>query len=90
MAARVARVMLDAARHQGPVARPLLATALITAAAARAWLQRRQHAALAANARAITVLAPPLADPAGGQALWGHLTGLLRPPWARLWHGQPH
>ena len=38
----------------------------------------------------ITVLAPPQVDPAGGEALWGHLTGLLRPPWARLWHGQPH
>ena len=57
---------------------------------ARRWLRRRQHAALAAGARVITVLAPPLADPAGGEALWGHLTGLLRPPWARLWHGQPH
>ena len=22
--------------------------------------------------------------------LWGHLTGLLRPAWARWWHGQPH
>ena len=63
---------------------------LITVLLGRAWLRRRQHAALAANARVITVLAPPLADPAGGQALWGHLTGLLRPPWARLWHGQPH
>ena len=38
----------------------------------------------------ITVLAPPLADPAGGEALWGNLGGLLRPRWARLWHGQPH
>jgi hypothetical protein len=45
VAARVARVLLDAARHPGPVDRPLLATALMTAAAARAWLQRRQHAA---------------------------------------------
>ena len=90
VAARVARVLLDAARHQGPVAGPLLAAAVITVLLGRAWLRRRQHAALAANARVITVLAPPLADPAGGQALWGHLTGLLRPPWARLWHGQPH
>jgi len=90
VAAHVARVLLEAARHQGPVAGPVLAAALITVAAARRWLRRRQHAALAADARVITVLAPPLADPAGGQALWGHLTGLLRPPWARLWHGQPH
>ena len=87
---RVARVLLEAARHQGPVAGPLLAAGLLAAVAGRAWLRRRQHAALAADAQVITVLAPPLADPAGGEALWGHLTGLLRPPWARLRHGQPH
>ena len=87
---RVARVLLEAARHQGPVAGPLLAAGLLAAVAGRAWLRRRQHAALAADAQVITVLAPPLADPAGGEALWGHLGGLLRPPWARLWHGQPH
>jgi hypothetical protein len=90
VAAHAARVLGEAGRHQGPVAGPLLAAALITVLLGRAWLRRRQHAALAANARVITVLAPPLADPAGGEALWGHLTGLLRPPWARLWHGQPH
>jgi hypothetical protein len=89
-AARVARVLLEAAIHQGPAAGPLLAAALITAVLARRWLRRRRHAALAAGARVITVLAPPEADPAGGEALWGHLTGLLRPRWARLWHGQPH
>ncbi len=52
--------------------------------------RRRQHAALAGGARTVTILAPPLADPAGGEALWGYLTGLLRPPLARWWHGQPH
>ena len=88
--ARIAGVLLEAARHRGPVAGPLLAAALLTVVLARRWLRRRQHAALAAGARVITVLAPPLADPAGGQALWGHLAGLLRPRWARLWHGQPH
>ena len=88
--AHVARVLLDAARHQGQVAGPLLAAALTTALLGRAWLRRRQHAALAKSARVITVLAPPLADPAGGEALWGNLTGLLRPRWGRLWHGQPH
>jgi hypothetical protein len=35
-------------------------------------------------------MAPPQAGPAGAVALWGHLTGLLRPAWARWWHGQPH
>ena len=38
----------------------------------------------------MVILAPPQADPAGAEALWGHLTGLLRPAWARWWHGQPH
>lgn len=90
VAARVARVLLEAARHQGPAAGPVLAATVIAVMLGRAWLRRRQRAALAANARVITVLAPPLADPAGGEALWGHLTGLLRPPRARLWHGQPH
>ena len=88
--AHAARVLAEAARHQGPMAGPLVAAALVTAVLARAWLRRRQDAAFAADARVITVLAPPLADPAGGEALWGNLGGLLRPRWARLWHGQPH
>ena len=88
--AHAARILLDAVRHQGLVAGPLVAAALTAALLGRAWLRRRQHAALAADARVITVLAPPLADPAGGEALWGNLGGLLRPRWARLWHGQPH
>ena len=88
--AHAARVLLEAVRHQGLVAGPLLAAALTAALLGRAWLRRRQHAAFAADARVITVLAPPLADPAGGEALWGNLGGLLRPRWARLWHGQPH
>ena len=60
------------------------------AVAGRAWLRRRQHAAFADGARLVTILAPPQASPDGAVALWGHLTGLLRPPWARLRHGQPH
>ena len=52
--------------------------------AGRAYLRRRQHAAFAEAARQVTILAPPQAGPAGAAALWGHLTGLLRPPWARL------
>src|ERR1039458_8345857 len=90
LTAHIARVLGEAIRHQGPVAGPLLAAALITTMLGRRWLRRRQHAALAADARVITVLAPPLADPAGGETLWGNLTGLLRPRWARLRHGQPH
>ena len=80
----LARLLLAALAHYGPVAGPLLAVAVTAVIAGRAWLRRRQHAAFAAAARQVTVLAPPQAGPAGAAALWGHLTGLLRPPWARL------
>src|SRR5271157_4227978 len=88
--AHLARLLLAALEHHGPVAGPLLAVAVTAALAGRAWLRRRQHAAFAEAARQVTVLAPPQAGPAGAAALWGHLTGLLRPAWARWWHGQPH
>ena len=58
--------------------------------AGRAWLLRRRHAALTAGARSIEILAPPVADPAGGAALWANLAGLMRPPLARWRSGQPH
>ncbi len=77
-------LLLAILEHSGPVAGPLLAAVVAAVLAGRAWLRRRQHAAFAAGARTVTVLAPPQADPGGAAALWGHLTGLLRPPWARL------
>ena len=86
----LARLLLALAEHYGPVAGPLLAAAIAGILTGRRWLHRRQHAAFAAAARSVTVLAPPQADPAGADALWGHLTGLLRPARARWWHGQPH
>ena len=88
--AHLARLLLAALEHYGPAAGPLLAVAVTAVIAGRAYLRRRQHAAFAEAARQVTVLAPPQADPAGAEALWGHLTGLLRPAWARWWHGQPH
>jgi len=88
--AHLARLLLAALAHYGPAAGPLLAAAGIAVIAGRAWLRRRQHAAFTQAARQVTILAPPQADPAGAVALWGHLTGLLRPAWARWWHGQPH
>jgi hypothetical protein len=88
--ADLARFLLAALQLYGLVAGPVLAAAVAGLWAGRAWLRRRQHAAFAAAARQVTVLAPPEADPGGAQALWGHLTGLLRPAWARWWHGQPH
>jgi hypothetical protein len=88
--AHLARLLLAILQHFGPVAGPLLAAAVAGFLAGRAWLRRRQHAAFTAAARTVTVLAPPQADPGGAAALWGHLTGLLRPPWARWLSGQPH
>jgi hypothetical protein len=87
---RLARAAGTAAAAWGPLAGPLLAAAIAAAFAARAWLRRRQHATFAAGARTVTVLAPPVADPGGGEALWGNMAGLMRPPQARLLHGQPH
>jgi hypothetical protein len=87
---RIAQLLLSATAQHGPAAGLALAAAAAAALAGRAWLRRRQHTVFTADARTITVLAPPLADPAGGEVLWGNLAGLMRPPWARWWHGQPH
>jgi hypothetical protein len=89
-AARLARLLLHALAAWGPAAGPVLAAAAAAVLAGRAWLWRRRHQVLANGARQVVILAPPQADPAGAEALWGHLTGLLRPAWARWWHGQPH
>jgi hypothetical protein len=74
----------------GPVAGPVLAAVLAALAVGRLWWRRRCHARVVTGARIVTVLAPPVVDPAGGQALWSHLVGLLRPAWRRLLAGQPH
>jgi hypothetical protein len=90
MAGRLARLLLHITATWGPVAGPVLAVTLAATATARWQLRRRQQQAYAGHARTVTILAPPQADPAGAQALWGHLTGLLRPAWARWRYGQPH
>ena len=82
--AHLARLLLAVLEHYGPAAGPLLAVAVTAVIAGRAYLRRRQHAAFAEAARQVTVLAPPQAGPAGAAALWGHLTGLLRPAWATV------
>ncbi|MFC8429292.1 helicase HerA domain-containing protein [Streptomyces sp. NPDC057253] len=67
----------------------LLVVASACCATAR-WWRRRCRRALAINARIITVLPPPTVDPAGAEALWANLLGLLRPAWRRVMTGQPH
>lgn len=80
----------DGAIAWGPIAGAVLAAGIgVVLLARRCWAHRR-HARLVLDARQVTVLAPPIVDPAGGQALWSNLVGLLRPAWRRWLDGQPH
>ncbi|VVJ22689.1 Uncharacterised protein [Amycolatopsis camponoti] len=74
----------------GPVIVPAVALAATGRVVLRRWRLVRRHRALLADARRITVLAPPSVDPAGGAAVWSNLVGLFRPAWRRWWAGQPH
>jgi hypothetical protein len=74
----------------GPIAAPMLAVLIVGVVVGRRWWARRRHERLLADAREVTVLAPPQVDPAGGAALWSNLVGLLRPAWRRWFTGQPH
>lgn len=74
----------------GPAVAPILIAVVAAVAIGRRWWARRCHARLLADARQITVLAPPTVDSAGGEALWSNLVGLLRPAWRRWFTGQPH
>lgn len=69
---------------------PPLAATVLGGAAARARIRERRIRRFAADARCVTVLAPPKVDPAGGTMLWAQLAGLARPRWRRLREGQPH
>lgn len=73
-----------------PIVAVVLGAAALAVIFGRRWLANRRHTTLVADARQITVLAPPTVDPAGGPALWSNLVGLLRPAWRRLFAGQPH
>ncbi|MFT7837752.1 type IV secretion system DNA-binding domain-containing protein [Saccharothrix sp. BKS2] len=80
----------DLALEWGPIAAPVLTVLVSATVLARWWWGRRCHGLLLADARQVTVLAPPTVDPAGGAALWSNLVGLLRPGWRRASTGQPH
>ncbi|GAA2693142.1 hypothetical protein GCM10010428_71150 [Actinosynnema pretiosum subsp. pretiosum] len=87
-------VLLDRVREfaleRGPTAGPVLALLVAGSVVGKRWWARRCHERLLADARQVTVLAPPTVDPAGGAALWSNLVGLLRPSWRRRLTGQPH
>ncbi|MFD9735697.1 type IV secretory system conjugative DNA transfer family protein [Umezawaea sp. NPDC059074] len=74
----------------GPIAGPALAALVAVAVVARRRWRRRFHEQLVADARLVTVLAPPTVDAAGAITLWSNLVGLLRPGWLRRFTGQPH
>lgn len=80
----------ELALEWGPIVAPAVAVVLTAILVGRRWWARRCHDALLADARQISVLAPPTVDPAGGTALWSNLVGLLRPGWKRAFTGQPH
>lgn len=82
--------LTDLAAGSAPIAGPVAAVTIALVLTARTWWLRRRHTRLAADARLVTVLAPPRVDPAGGVALWSNLIGLLRPAWRRRVAGQPH
>ncbi|WP_410630965.1 type IV secretory system conjugative DNA transfer family protein [Amycolatopsis sp. cmx-4-83] len=82
--------VIDVATSWGPIAVPALAILVSGLAVSRRWWRGRCHTALLADARCVTVLAPPTVDPAGGILLWSNLVGLLRPSWRRWFTGQPH
>ncbi|GAA4561155.1 type IV secretory system conjugative DNA transfer family protein [Planotetraspora kaengkrachanensis] len=65
-------------------------TAVVVTEALESLFLRLRHRALATDARCVEILAPPVADLPGAEALWGNLVGLLRPAWKRALFGQPH
>jgi hypothetical protein len=87
---RLARLALAAGIRYGPAVAGVVVAALAAGLLTRQLLGRRRHAVMTDGARLVTILAPPAASPGGAAALWAHLSGLLRPPAARLLSGQPH
>ncbi|GAA3120316.1 type IV secretory system conjugative DNA transfer family protein [Planomonospora alba] len=67
-----------------------LVAAEVAAVLGRSVTVRLRHRRLARGARCVEILAPPVADMPGAEALWGNLIGLLRPAWKRILFGQPH
>ena len=72
-----------------PVGVPLAVLLLAAVVLGSRWRVARD-AALVADARTVEILMPPEVDPAAAAAFWGQMSGLLRPFWARLLHGQPY
>ncbi|WP_239336846.1 helicase HerA domain-containing protein [Frankia sp. CiP3] len=72
-----------------PLGIPLLVL-LAVGVVIRGRVRAARHARLATGARTVEILTPPEVHPQAAQVFWGQMVGLLRPPWQRLLHGQPH
>ncbi|QLH21818.1 helicase HerA domain-containing protein [Streptomyces sp. Rer75] len=72
------------------IAGPAAVATAVTLVWGRWWWLRRCRRRLAADARVVQILPPPMVDAAGAAALWANLVGLLRPAWRRWLTGQPH
>ncbi|GAA3714353.1 hypothetical protein GCM10022224_095000 [Nonomuraea antimicrobica] len=71
-------------RHGWRAAATAPAVVLI-ASLGRFLLVRLRHRAATHGAHCLEILAPPVAELAGAEALWGNLLGLLRPAWKQDW-----
>ncbi|WP_083507173.1 type IV secretion system DNA-binding domain-containing protein [Frankia sp. ACN1ag] len=71
-----------------PAGLPLV---VLVVAAALTWrrLRAARDTALVADARTVEILMPPEVHPDAAGVFWSQMSGLLRPFWARLRHGQP-
>ncbi len=72
-----------------PAGLPLLVLALALVWAGRRWRAARDTA-LIADARTVEILMPPEVHPEAAGVFWAQMSGLLRPFWPRLRHGQPY
>jgi hypothetical protein len=81
--------IVDLFHAASPYAGLLLGVALAANAALR-LIRRTQQQRMSRDARFITILPPPEADPAGAALVWSNLMALLRPWWLRMIGGQPH
>src|SRR5919204_4934606 len=81
----IERALAEAIPYLGALAAVVLALTL-----ALSLFRRRRARRLAEGARLVRIAVPPELDPQAAGVLWKSLHDLLRPPLARLMHGQPH